>query len=292
MLKPVEARFAVHVRHDELTYRSSTLERPAAGGLRVSFTVFDRTTDTSRLVLAEGSHWVCQVADGVLRMMQIWQLQPRGDQIVDPGTEGLELPLPAGAAGVEVPRQLQGIVVHEPDRGALRLRAPVPPGGLPLRVFYSLPYRGPHLELSQPMTVALAPALLHVLNHPGLVVGGPASAGPPRRAEASERGEVFPLEAVPAGGRLELSLEGLPHRDRRGLYAVLALALGVTLWGVIGALTGPRRAREIDDRRAQLLERLERLTHTAGEGGEEDRRRREREREAVMQELRQLLEER
>jgi hypothetical protein len=280
-------RFTLQVLHDKLTYRSGELERPAGHGLRATFVVFDRTQDGRHLALGSGTHWVCQVAEGVVRFMQVFHLVQQADQTFDPGAAGLELPLPAGARNLELPQELQGSVVYDEDNAALRLMVPVPPPGLELRWFYEIPTAEStgEVELRQRLPIPLGRSRLVVLDSGGLPLqlSGPSIAGDGQR-EQERRGMAFPLHPVRAGGSIEVTFAGLPHRDRRPLWAVLALAGLIALWGALGAIGGPRHVKEREAQRERLLKQLVQARRKQG------KKQRERQ-EGLVQELKQLWDE-
>jgi hypothetical protein len=252
---------ALRVTFDGLTYRSSRLVPPPAGGLRVTFVVFDRTRDRDHLTLAPGSRWILQIGEGVINVMQLVNLQVRREAIFDPGPDGLAFPLPAGVVNVELAPELKGIMKIDRQRGSpvIRLAAPVPPGGLPLRLFYALPYKGPSAEFRQRSILAVPESLVAVLNrdHDQVEISGPSISGPsPRRRTQAGVGASFDLEPTAAGSTVEFTVEGLPHRSRTPLLVVLGLTGLIVLWGLLGALSGSRRAKAIAEQREQLIQKL------------------------------------
>lgn len=282
-------RYRVQVGHGGMTYASRALTVPAGArqGTRATFQVFDRTSDTSKLILGDGSHWVAQIGEGVVRFMQVMRLDTTADAIVDPGEAGLELPLPAGARNLELPDELQGLVEADAAHNAVRLRAPVPPGGLPLRVFFEVPFDSATLELRQPMPLSLpGPTGVLLVNATRRVqVGGPAVDG---KGQLTERGMSFKVAGVKAGGQLELTFDNLPHRDNRQLIAVLALAGLIALWAIFAGAAGPQRAESRRARKEKLLTQLVQARRSqkgkgkrAGPGHQAE----------LIQELRQLWEE-
>lgn len=248
-------RFTLRVQHDGLTYNSAFVA-PSDKGLRATFHVFNRTRDRGRLSLAPGSHWVCQIGEGALRFMQVIQLGNDADSIYDPGAEGLVLPLPAGARNVELPSELKGLAAYDEAVRAVRVTAPLPPGGLSLRVFYEIPYSSRELELRQAIPLPLGASTLVLLNGDAPVhAAGPSIEGRGRQEEG-QQGRAFSITPIASGGRLEVTLDGLPHRDRLPLTVTLVLAGLIGLWGILGALGGPSRARQRQTRRERLLQQL------------------------------------
>jgi hypothetical protein len=280
-------RYQVQVTHDKLTYHGRKVALPAEHGLKATFVVYDRTGDRSRLALGGGSHWVCQLGERVVRVMQIIEIEHRAQTIFDPGADGLEIPLPAGAADLEIPAELSSVLVPlpEPRRDAVRLVAPVPPVGVQLRVFYTLPYRGRELELRQPMALALPESRIVLMNGAEVQLSGPSLAGPGQK-NPDGPGVVYPLGAIAAGARVELTLAGLPHRDRGMLLGALVLCGLIALWGLAAALTGRQRAEQRRLRREQLIGQLvDARRSSAGRQGGPGRQ------EEIARELSQIWEE-
>lgn len=261
----------IRVQHDGLTYSSAALSRGTKHGVRVVFQVYNRTADLKRLVMGPGSQWVCQVGEGVLRFMQVVQLENKGDAIFDPGKEGLVIPLPSGARNVELPTEAAGVVLLDEDQRTVRLVTPLPPGGLPLRIFFEIPFDSSELELQQRLPLRLAKSALVLVNAGDRVrISGPGV--DTRGYTQAERGTVHAIAPLQAGGQLEITVANLPHRDRRLLLVVLALAGLVGLWAVGGALgAGPRVSRR-QARREQLLQQLVQMHRSKKRQGQAARR--------------------
>jgi hypothetical protein len=253
------------VTFDGLTYRSRRLVPPPRGGLRATFVVFDRTRDRDQLTLAPGSRWIFQIGEGVINVMQLLSLQVRREAIFDPGPDGLAFPLPDGAVNAELAPELAGILKIDRQRGAIRLAAPVPPGGLPLRLFYALPYEGPSLEFRQRTILAVRESLVAVLNSDQVEISGPSISGSsPRRLAPAKVGATLDLEPAAAGSTIEFTIQGLPHRSRTTLFVVLGLAGLIALWGLLAALSGSRRARARVEEQEQLIQKLLQIRRSKG----------------------------
>jgi hypothetical protein len=268
------------VAHDGMTYRSGELDPPFSAGLRASFQVFDRTTRSDKLELGEGTHLMSQVGEGALSFMQVINLVNSGDKLYDPGEQGLALPLPRGATGVEIGDEYRDVMELVPPRGAgpaeIRFTAPVPPGGFSIRYFYTLPYDRPELAFQMRVPLKTARVMLAFINGQGLQLEGPDVAGRERRALSSGHeglAEVFYLRPVAAGGSLAATISGLPHRDQRQTWGVLALSALLLLWGVGAALVAPRWRQRRQLRRERLLDELASLERRSGADKDDPRRR-------------------
>jgi hypothetical protein len=283
-----EGRHHAQVTHDGLTYRSRSFKLPASGGVRATFQVFDRTRSAAKLALGRQSHWVAQIGERVVRFMHVIQLANEADAIIDP-KQPLAFPLPDGARRVEIPAELQGILVLDEPRRRVRLAAPVPPGGLPLRVYFEVPYQGATLDFRQVLPLRQEASAVLLMNGGKAMLSGPAITGTSQPNEGGE-GTVFPVAAAEGGRAVEFTFTGLPRRDRRPLYVALALAGLVALWGLLAALGGPRVAEQRRERREQLLDQLAQLSKKSG--GKKSRSRDSKEkREQLRQELIHVWEE-
>jgi hypothetical protein len=152
-------------------------------------------------------------------------------------------------------------------------------------VFYTLPYKGRELELRQPISLALPGARIVVINGAEVQLSGPSLAGPGQQ-NPDGPGLVYPLGEMAAGARVELTLGGLPHRDRRTLWGALVVSGLIALWGVVAAWTGRQRAERRQRHKEQLIDELVEARRSPGGGqGGPDRQ------EEIARELSQIWEE-
>ena len=285
---PADGSALLEVSHSGKTYRSRPLARPVSGGLRATFQVFDRTTERSALIVAPGSHWVSQIGEKVVRFMQVLRLATRGDRIFDPGAAGVALPLPEGADAVEIPAELRG-ALRQGRPGEVLLTAPVPPAGLTVKVYFTLPYSGDRLTFRQKLPLALPQSLVALVNGDSVTLDGPSIAGPPQTDADPQAGGVrYPLAATKAGAATVFTFVNLPHRDHLPRTMALLVVGLIALWALIAALSGPRRARALLRRRERLLAAL--LQARRRSGGKRARKHQQ-EQERLLEELRQVWDE-
>jgi len=268
--------------HDELTYRSRPLTGAKDKGLLATFQVFDRTASKAEVTLGPGTQMVAQVVEKRVSFMQVLRLSNNGDTIFDPGKTGMVLPLPGGASNVEFPEQFKGLVATDEDKRELRLIVPLPPGDLEVRYFFEVSFSGNEVELVQTLPLASAGASISVINKFPVKVSGPQVTGSGMREvegpTASKR-LVYTLDKVPAGGKWELLLSGLPAKDERATWAVLGLAGLLLVWGVGAAAGGAAHARRRREEKDALLDRL-----ASGEAGDDADALRARVRELLQEE--------
>jgi hypothetical protein len=283
-------RATLSIYHDGFTYRSSPLKGPFDSGLRATFAVLGRTRDRASVVFGPRTNIVLQVAEESVSFMEILALENRGEEIFDPG-EGLSIPLPSGAVGVDVPEgDTPSIVKLEADKTRLRLVAPVAPGVLPLRVFFQLPYKGARLELRQALPLPLEKGIVAVIGEGGPRVESPLVEKTERHEEGDQRSTLYTLSSAAGAAQLSFALVDLPHRDRTALTVVLVLS-GLIVLGALGVTLASRSARRpsAEDREALLEELAAIEARPAGTGAAAKRRARQR--EVLLESLRAAWEE-
>ncbi len=263
------------VRFQEMTYRSGVLQLPEKGGLKVTFTVFDRTPKPDHVTLGRGSHLVCQVGEGAINVMQVLELVNESEAIFDPGTAGYVIPLPSNAVRVEVPAELREFLRHDPHSSRLRLMAPLTPGRTVLRVFYELRYQGSELDVQQTMTLPASESVLMVVNNEQVNLLGPSVQRERDFAPDKRQERIFGLAPVKKGATLEFTLTDLPHRDTRLIYAAVAVAGMIMLWALLAAWAGPRRAAQRGATREALLDQLTKLDRASSKSKQDQARREE-----------------
>ena len=271
------------VAHAGLTYRSSGLVPGAEHGHRVTFQVYDRTSDTATLKL--GVQLLSRVTEGAVSFMLAASLNNSGDAIVHPGNTGLKLPLPEGATSVTVHRAYRDLVHLDEARKELRLLTPIPPGVQEVRYFFELPTHGAELELRMKLPLASSTGRASVLGTASVKLAGPAVTGSGEHTlkDSTEKQRVYQLAPLAAGSLLEITFTGLPHHGKGTTVAlVIALSAALALAGVFAALGGARKARARQARRELLLDQLARLEGAQGKDRPGDKRAR------LIKELREL----
>jgi hypothetical protein len=248
------AGYAAVIEWKGLRLGTEPFAMPDASGERAEIHALARTEDPSVITIGMGSRVVFQIQEDSLQVMEILPLENTSDKMFDPGVGAVEIPLPQGFVSAqtgESPRKLEvrqnhGIAVH----GAIAPRRAVagPDGratGNEITFGFVYPYKGDSKEFEQPMPNGIGRFTVITEQAAGLMVSGPG-VGPREARELSGRKYwVAPVEAVPPGGVLKLSITGLPSTDPTGriVAAVLALAL-------IAAAIGFARRPASDDKRA------------------------------------------
>lgn len=270
----------VQIEHDQLVYRSRSIEPSAEHGLRLTFQVYDRTSSKDKLKVAS-IRLLSRVTEGAVSFMQVLTLSNEGDAIFDPGKAGLRLPVPRGVGGLEVHKLFKDLVQVDAEAGELRLVGMVPPGPLELRYFFELTQTGAELDYVQQMELPAGAGTLTMLDEgtpPGLI--GPAVAS---QQSPGSKNKLYQLTPIAAGGALEFTFTDLPHQDMTVVTVVLVLAGLIALWGVAAGVAGRSQARHNSARREQLLDQLAGLK---GDGKKDDKHR-----QALLDQLRAVWDE-
>ena len=206
------------------------------------------------------------------------------DELFDPGSEGLQMPLPDGVLRADVQGPEKPYLRLSPDKKEITMIAPLPPGRLTLQYFFEMAYEGSSLEYRQRMPAAAGRTIFIVANSDKVQVTGPAFESRKVEKMGERMATVVTFGAVSAGATLDFTMTNLPSRDDRVIYGVVGASVCVLLWGVI-AFIGARRAG--DRRREALLDQLTALEEQR-EADKIDEEAYQGHRHALLTELRQI----
>jgi hypothetical protein len=212
--------------------------------------------DLSALRMAQGSHFILQVGDDAVQVIEVWRLHNEGAVAFDPGPGGLHLPLPDKAVSAVVgPDTSPNLAVsgHEAVWSGL-----VPPGDTQLQVMFVLPYENGIADLQQRTSISFEEVALVTEKIDGMSIEGNGDGNSFAIEERELQGRKLILARGPGtsrGGQIRARLSGLPHADSsaRKLAASLALALLVG-FGFFAA-----QGREASQTRSDLEKRVEAL---------------------------------
>ena len=243
---------------------------PSTGGARAEIRALARTTDPSVMTIGPGARVVLQMHEDTLQFLEMFPFENRSDKMFDPGPGAIEIPLPDGFVSAQAQenerkvdvRQNHGMAVHgafTPQRAILGTTSKN--AGHEVAFGFVLPYHGHTRGFVQPMPNGIAPFTLITEQIPGLSISGPGVGERQERELGGRKYWVMPVDAVPAGGALSFTIDGLPSTDETGRDVAGLLALGL----VASAFAFGRRPKVSDkdgraaDQREQLIGKRETL---------------------------------
>jgi hypothetical protein len=246
-------------------------------GSRVVLDIRAVSKDVAALRIGNGSHFILEVQDDVVQVSEILRISNPTSAPIDPGGNGLHLPLPAHALQPQAQTQTNGVsakaVGHE-----VVLTGALPPGDTALQVGYLLVYNGDSLDIEQHTPVAFEDFALVSEKIDGFVVEGDNLTS----IERDLQGRKLVLYRGPgpqAGGTLSLHLHGLPHPDATWRYlaavVTVALLLGFGAFAAAGK-SGRATPAQLESEREQLLGQLVALEQKSGAADDDKRERRKR----------------
>jgi hypothetical protein len=244
---------------------------PDSGGARAEIRALARTNDPQAITIGSGGRLILQMQEDSLQFMEILPLENTSAKLFDPGPGALEIPLPKGFVGaqaaesarkVEV-RANHGIAVHgaiTPKRSIAVTGADASAAGNEVRFGFVLPYIGDSRDFEQPLPNGIGPFAIITEQLPGLTISGRGVGAREERALGGRKYWVAPVEGIPAGGVLKLTISGLPATDPTGRYVAGVLALALCAVAIAFARRPVDEAkRAADSEREQLTARREAL---------------------------------
>jgi hypothetical protein len=231
-------------------------------GVRVTVDVRPVSKDVSGLHIGPGSHFIFEVSDDVVQVAEVWRLVNPSATAIDPGPNGLHLPLAEHALSSQGgPQNPPNVTVagHE-----VVVKGPIAPGDTEIQVVFALAYETGSLDFEQHTPLAFDDVALVTEKIEGLTVEGD-------RLQTEDRelqGRKLVLSRGPgtsAGGTIALHLRGLPHADATWRY--LASAVALLLLGAFGVYAargvGGKATRDrLEQQREHLLGELAALEKT------------------------------
>jgi hypothetical protein len=242
-------------------------------GSRVTVDVRPVSRDVSALRIGPGSHFIFEVTDDVVQVVEVLRLTNPTPNAIDPGTNGLHLPLSDHALQAQAgPQNPQGLTVagHEAV-----LRAPLPPGDTELQVMFALAYEGGALDFVQRTPIAFDDVAMVTEKIEGLTVEGNQLSSEDRELQGRKL-ILYRGPGTPPGGSIELHFRGLPQADPTFRYLAVGVALAFLLgFGIYAASGSGGRANrdKLEQQREHLLAELAKLDG----GGDDDKRARKKE---------------
>jgi hypothetical protein len=251
-------------------------------GSRVTLDVRPVSHDVKALRIGPGSHFIFEVSDDVVQVVEVWRLMNTSSDAIDPGPNGLHLPLPDKALQAQAgPQNPPGFTVNGHEAV---LRGPIAPGDTELQVMFALVYESGALDYAQPTPIPFTDVAMVTEKTDGLSVVGNQLSSEERELQGRKL-VLYRGPGTAAGGTVEFHVRGLPHADPTWRYVAVVVALGLLLgFGVYAVRgSGGRADRErLDQQREHLLNELAALSEKVGDKEDEKRVRKRQELQARL----------
>ena len=222
-------------------------------GARVVLVVRQVTSDTGALSISEGSHFLVEVTDDALQVIEVLRIHNAGTAAFDAGPEGLHIPLPHDAVQLSAPDNDPNVATSGHD---IVYRAPLPPGDTPLRAAYVLPYHGESVELTQPTPIAFDRVAVVAQRLEGLQVSGHNFQSEDREMQGHKLTVHFG-DGTKRGGDISIRFDGLPHTSALPRYIAAGICIALVLaFGVYAAAGGGDRRTRLEVERRRVFEQL------------------------------------
>ena len=243
-------------------------------GSRVAIDVRPVSKDVASLRIGPGSHFIFEVADDVVQVAEVWRLMNTSSMAVDPGPNGLHLPLPDHALSSQPgPQNPPNVTVagHE-----VVVKGPIAPGDTEIQVVFALAYDGANLDFAQRSPLAFDQPAMVTEKIDGLTVEGNSLTSEDRELQGRKL-VLYRGPDIAAGGTIEYHFRGLPHNDPTWRYLASAIAILLIVgFGVYAARgsSGKATRERLEQQREHLLGELAALEKTDG-GDKRDKKKQE-----------------
>lgn len=178
------------------------------------------------------------------------------------------------------------------DGRQLVITPPFPPGTTSIRFAYQLPSTSGRVAIRQVLPVGLAQTSLLVKKLPSMTLASPQIANQRETVLEGQTYFVADGPGIPAGGTLELTLDGLPHHSAVPRWIALTAAFLIVVAGVWlsrgGAVSREAERQALESRREQLYRELIHLEEQLAQG--RDGARRAQRRQVVVDQLKDVYE--
>jgi hypothetical protein len=254
--------YIVQVTSQGAQFASKPFRMEENHGMRVVITVRQVSADTSALSLAEGTHFLLEVTDETVQVIEVLRLHNQGTTAVDVGGDGLHIPLPRNALQAQA-TDSQKLMISGHDAV---FHGPVPPGDTPLRVGFVLAHHGGRAELVQPTPLPIARVALVTQQLEGLNITGNDVVGEDREMQGRHL-TVYLGGPTHRDGELKLSFSGLPEADPTARYVTAAIVVLIVLVFAIYAVGGGGAERgRLESERRRLFDELQQIDQAIARG--------------------------
>jgi hypothetical protein len=266
--------YAAVIEWHGLRLNTAPFGMPETGGARATIRALTRTADPSAITIGQGARIVVQMAEDRLQILEFLPLENTSDKMFDPGPGALEIPLPTGFTGAQ-PQENDRKIDVRPEHG-IAVHGPIVPRRSQLGesaserqadevVFgFEVHYYGDSFAFKQPVPNGIGPfTLITDQKVAGLTLSGPGVGAREERVLNGRKYWMMSGSAVPPGGAITFTINGLPSTDTSGritagiLSVLLIIATFVFARKPGGASASKRTTAE--EQRARLKETREAL---------------------------------
>jgi hypothetical protein len=244
-------------------------------GSRVTVDVRPVSKDVSGLRIGPGSHFIFEVSDDVVQVAEVWRLMNTTATAIDPGPNGLHLPLAEHALSAQSgPQNPPNVTVagHE-----VVVKGPIAPGDTQIQVVFALAYDTGTLEITQHTPLAFEDLAFVTEKIEGMKVEGDHLETEDRDLQGRKL-VLYRGPGTQSNGIISLRMSGLPHNDPtwRYLASVLAIMLlvGFAVYASTASGGGAMSRERLEQQREHLLGELAALEKTDG-GDKRERKKQE-----------------
>jgi len=270
--KPDSGYLAEAVR-DGQRFASKPFKLQENMGSRVTIDVRPVSKDVSKLKIGPGSHFILEVTDDVVQVAEVWRLMNETGMAIDPGPNGLHLPLAEHSLSAQGgPQNPPNVTVagHE-----VVIKGPIAAGDTEVQVLFALAYDGSSLEINQHTPLAFDDLAFVTEKIDGMSVEGNALQAEDRELQGRKL-VLYRGPGSPAGGTITLQMHGLPHNDPTWRLLAAAVAIGLLfafgIYAALGGGGGMTRER-LEQQKEHLLGELAAVEKT--DGGEKRERKKQ-----------------
>src|SRR6185312_283667 len=193
--KPDSGYLAEAVR-DGQRFASKPFKLQENMGSRVTIDVRPVSKDVSKLKIGPGSHFILEVTDDVVQVAEVWRLMNETGMAIDPGPNGLHLPLAEHALSSQGgPQNPPNVTVagHE-----VVVKGPIAPGDTEVQVVFALDF-----EQKTPLPFDEVALVTEKIG--GMTVEGNSLTSEDRELQGRKL-VLYRGPGTPAGGAIELHL--------------------------------------------------------------------------------------
>jgi hypothetical protein len=271
-----QSGYAAVIDWHGLRLSTAPFAMPESGGARAEIRALTRSADPSAITIGAGARIVVQMAEDRLQILEFLPLENTSEKMFDPSPGAFEIPLPTGFTGAQPQendrkidvRQDHGIAVHGPivpKRSQLGVSANERQAD-EIVFGFELHYYGDSHVFSQPVPNGIGSfTLITDQKVSGLTLSGPGLSAREERVLNGRKYWIMGAQAVPPGGSITFTINGIPATDASGRWISGILSVLLIIGAVVFLSVGPRRGGARDkrgtaaDERARLVEQREAL---------------------------------